>query len=361
VLFALASAKPKWNQLGDYTFEKYTSDFGKKYQGAEYSKRHKIFDEKLKAIKAHNSKSSSYRQGVNHLTDLTHEELRQMNGGGLNGMYNHAMALQKKPHVKKHVTSDFPLPRAVDYTKSIPSILTAVKDQGMCGSCWAHGATENLETYWAMSTGDLYVLSQQQITACAPNPDDCGGTGGCGGSIVELAWDYVIGAGISQEWVYPYTAYSGTTGVCNPQQITPVVQISAYTSVMSNDQKSVLDALAHVGPLAINVDASSWSSYESGIFDGCDYAYNISIDHVVQLVGYGTDVDLGMDYWLVRNSWSPGYGENGFIRLLKTDTVQCGWDVNPQDGTGCNGGPNELWTCGMCGILFDTLYPNVSN
>lgn len=49
-----------------------------------------------------------------------------------------------------------------------------------------------------------------------------------------------------------------------------------------------MKTLANVGPLAVNVDASAWSSYESGVFSGCDVKENININHVVQLVGYGT-------------------------------------------------------------------------
>ncbi len=81
-----------------------------------------------------------------------------------------------------------------------------------------------------------------------------------------------------------------------------------------------MTALATTGPLAVNVDASSWSGYESGVFDGCNQQ-NPDIDHVVQLVGYGTDPSQG-DYWLVRNSWSPAWGEAGYIRLARTSNEQ---------------------------------------
>ncbi len=47
--------------------------------------------------------------------------------------------------------------------------------------------------------------------------------------------------------------------------------------------------------------ATNWHDYEEGIYDGCDYNSNIDINHVVVLVGYGSDSNG--DYWLVRNSW----------------------------------------------------------
>jgi cathepsin L len=79
-------------------------------------------------------------------------------------------------------------------------------------------------------------------------------------------------------------------------------------------------ALATVGPVAISVDASSWSSYNGGVYAGCDYSSNIDIDHAVVAVGYGTDAKLG-DYWIVRNSWTSGWGENGYIRIRRDATT----------------------------------------
>ena len=63
-----------------------------------------------------------------------------------------------------------------------------------------------------------------------------------------------------------------------------------------------MNHLATVGPLSIALDASSFSLYQGGVFDKCDYDKNIEINHGVQLVGYGSSPDEG-DYWLVRNSW----------------------------------------------------------
>lgn len=55
--------------------------------------------------------------------------------------------------------------------------------------------------------------------------------------------------------------------------------------------------------------ASTWSQYESGVFDGCNQV-NPDLNHAVQLVGTGTDPELG-DYWALRNSWAPLWGESG--------------------------------------------------
>jgi len=99
----------------------------------------------------------------------------------------------------------------------------------------------------------------------------------------------------------------------------------------ANDYDSLLNAVATVGPVAVAVDASTWHNYESGIFNGCDYNANIDVNHVVVLEGYGHDDVLG-DYWLIRNSWGTGYGENGYIRLARESVQTCGVDHTPLDG-----------------------------
>jgi len=140
--------------------------------------------------------------------------------------------------------------------------------------------------------------------------------------------------GLTSEFKYPYQAYySGVTGDCLYDEIKPTaeVELDGYIKLAANDYDSLLHAVATVGPIAVAVDASAWSNYESGIFNGCDYSANIDVNHVVVLVGYGTDEALG-DYWLIRNSWGTGYGENGYIRLARESVEVCGIDSTPLDG-----------------------------
>ena len=361
VLVAIvAASRPKWNELEGYTFDQYVKDFGKSHVvgTTEYARREKIFNAKLAQVIAFNAERGQlYKKGINHMSDWTAEEFKRLNGRVPDSQ------MPKTQAEKVLEKSNVKLPVSVDYRHTFPPVLSAVKDQGQCGSCWAHAATESVETHWAIKTGQLYALSQQQITSCVPNTQHCGGTGGCSGATAELAFDYLVSVGgLAQEWTYSYTSYFGDSGTCNVTANTPpVVTISGYTSIQRNDDGAVAEALANHGPLAISVDASSWSDYDSGIFTGCNYANNISMDHAVQLVGYGFDDDLQQAYWLVRNSWSPGWGETGFIRLLRETTATCGWNIDwITNGGGCPNGPNTVWACGMCGILYDTLFPNPS-
>jgi cathepsin L len=62
---------------------------------------------------------------------------------------------------------------------------------------------------------------------------------------------------------------------------------------------------------------------------------------------------------ICRNSWSPSWGELGYIRILRSDADEenCGTDVTPQDGTACEGDNEPVKVCGTCGVLYDSSYP----
>jgi cathepsin L len=364
LLAACVAARPKWHQLSaGYTFDQYTKDFRKMYTPVEYAMRKSIFDEKLAHILEFNANSgASYKKGINHLTDMTTAELLRMNGRVPNSQ------VQQPEPSAVFVAEGIPVPAFIDYRNTSVTnktrVLTAVKDQGYCGSCWAHAATESIESHYALATGELFVLSQQQITSCTENSQKCGGSGGCFGATAQIGWNYAQSAGgLTEEWMYGYSSYFGASGTCNVNSnMSMFVGVNGYTQIASNNATATIEALVTKGPLAISVDASTWFEYETGVFSGCNYSNNISIDHAVQLVGYGFDATLNEHYWLVRNSWSASFGESGYIRL-KREVVNetCGWNVDwIGQGGGCPNGINVTYTCGMCGILYDVAFPNVA-
>lgn len=174
-----------------------------------------------------------------------------------------------------------------------------------------------------------------------------------------MAFNYVQLYGLTSEFKYPYTSYvSGITNDCtfDTKTTSPEVALDGYVKLQANDYEALLTAVATIGPLAVAVDASTWHNYESGIFNGCDYAKNIDVNHVVVLVGYGTDDKLG-DYWLIRNSWGTSYGENGYIRLARESKVTCGVDYTPLDGQACAGQNVPTKVCGQCAVAYDAAYP----
>lgn len=317
--------------------------------------RRVIFVRNLKDALAHNGAMiHSYKKGINDFSDRTVDEIRAKSRGTiLSGNKGAKAIFQAK-------MDPLTLPNSVDYRNALPPVLTAVKDQGNCGSCWAHATIESIESHYAIKTGELFTLSQQQLVSCVQNPNDCGGTGGCLGATIELGYKQAIATGSASEWTYSYSSYFGEVASCttNSNVTKPVAKPTGYVLVKSNDQSAVMEALATQGPLAVVVDASNWNTYESGVYSGCNYANNITIDHGVQLVGYGTDAALGKDYWIIRNSWSATFGEQGFIRIERSATPQCGWSVEwTTQGLGCKGDPDQVWVCGQCGVLMETSYP----
>jgi cathepsin L len=350
--------------LDTYNFNDYTKEFRKSY-GNDYQERRSLFERRLLELKEHNSiPNVSYTKGVNHMMDWTDAELRNLLG------YHKGMGSARRaamPPAPRRQIDLSSLPESVDWRDNRPSVITPVKNQGHCGSCWTFAAAETIESHWALATGSLQELSQQQIAGCTENPLHCGGTGGCEGGIAQLAFESVAGAGgIATEWTYPYISYYGTNFDCvfnsSKMDIGAVLSskggAASHVDLPSNDYASLMEAVATIGPISISVDASEFHSYEKGVFTGCNLIQP-DINHAVQLVGYGMDTYYG-PYWLVRNSWGTGWGENGYIRI-KRDVVDspCAVDITPQDGSGCDGGPTQITVCGECGILYDNTYPIV--
>merc|ERR1711918_120751 len=103
-------------------------------------------------------------------TDMTNEEFRAMTRGRKEKLFDG----QPRPHV----LTARQIPDRKDWREE-SSIVTPVKNQGGCGSCWAFSATETFESHLAIQTKSaVQVLSPQQLVSCSPNPDHCGGTGG---------------------------------------------------------------------------------------------------------------------------------------------------------------------------------------
>nr|AKO90284.1 cathepsin O [Tigriopus japonicus] len=335
-------------------FQLFEAKFGKKYASiGERQSRYNIFKQNVAKIQQHNLSGKSWTESITQFADMTHEEFVSQRLNGYVNMKKEGVSAAK---TQQHIDISA-LPESVDWREK--GAVTDVKDQGSCGSCWAFASVESIESYVAINNGTLMELSAQQITSCTPNELQCGGTGGCQGSIPQLGWTFVQLFGLVSEADWPYQSGSnGATGDCNDSSdMNKAVTVRGYELLPRNDYNAILNHLATVGPLAVAVDASFWGFYGGGVFDGCPYDSNIAINHAVQMVGYGTDPDEG-DYWIVRNSWGPSWGEDGYIRLKRESTPQCGTDSTPLTGTACvNDGNDEQYVCGTCAVLFDVLYP----
>lgn len=351
LLAAVVAAKPR--DLSNYTFENYVQEFNKLYTSdIALQSRREVFNANLEQIKqinaAYNAGQLTFFADVNKFADLKEDEMKRFKG--LSRSTKSSATLASLPHLN---AAD--VPASLDWRTK--NAVTAVKNQGGCGSCWTFSAAETLESHIAIKTGKLLTFSEQQIVSCAKNPQKCGGTGGCEGATQELAFNYTRDAGgISLESSYPYT---GRDDACDASKVKPVATIDGYVRLDSNNASQLISALVTQGPIAISLAASgiSFQFYSGGILSGglCGW----DIDHAVQAVGYGVENNVG--YWIVRNSWGPGWGESGFVRLYRETAAgkpeACGIDNTPGDGDGCPDGPKQITVCGECGVLSDSSYP----
>ena len=336
-----------------YEFEQYIKDFGKVYESEEeYNTRKGIFEENVLIIKEHNTNvGSSYKRGVNHFTDMHMKEFSQLLGfkkSDVPTTYQISYRDHRASLSAEKLNTE--LPKNVNWTAA--GVETPVKNQGSCGSCWIFSSVETIESVIALDAGKLPVLSEQIYVSCTPNPDECGGTGGCKGGTNPIVYDYAKENGVYLESTYPYTSgVNGTDGTCMEQDFKPVGGIKNYVLLPLNEEQALLEATAQQ-PVGISVDASTFKDYSSGVLDFS--SCGSTINHAVVVSGYGTEED-GTEYWWVRNSWGPAWGLNGYIKLARS--TKCALDTNPKDGTACKGDTRVQTVCGTCGMLSYSSYP----
>ena len=306
-------------------FTNFQERFSKKYNSIEeLEKRFDIFRENVQRIIYHNSDvTQNFTMGINQFTDLTASEFKS-------GYVRDLKTKVGSYDCKSYSSSATNAPMSVDWRTA--GAVTSVKDQGQCGSCWTFSATGAVEGAWAISTGQLVNLSEQELVDCATGYKY--GSHGCNGGQMEGAFKYVIEHGQCTDSSYPYTSgKTQTGGSC--ELCSAFAAMSSCSDVKPNDQISLKAAVAQQ-PVAIAIEADTkyFQSYSSGILDSS--ACGTTLDHGVLIVGYGEDA--GKKYWLVKNSWSASWGDNGYIKIARSESTN-----DP----------------GICGIAMDPSFPSV--
>ena len=253
--------------LSTYTFAQYRAEFNKHYaNGAELLRREAIFAANLAHIArvnaAHRAGTKTWFATVNKFTDLEAHEMQAHKGLKKTRRGHHNVLTASSPDAPKLNFQD--LPAAVDWRAK--DVVTPIKNQGQCGSCWTFSTAETLESHIAIATGQLFVFSEQQIVSCAQNPQKCGGTGGCEGATQEIAFNYSRDAGMTLESSYPY---QGADAPCDASQVKPVATIAGYVKLNGNNATELQAAIAQQ-PVAISVAAASqvFQFYGGGIAQG---------------------------------------------------------------------------------------------
>jgi len=297
----------------------YKAKYGRSFTtNAQDTTRRAIFAENLETITTHNQQHANglhtFSLAMNEFGHLTAEEFQSRRTG-------FQLTTPETVHNYTHITAPSP---SIDWVAR--GAVTAVKDQGHCGSCYSFASTGAIEGAWQISTGDLISLSEQNIVDCSwPQGDQ-----GCGGGSPFYAFEYVRKFGICTETSYPYIAddQQKCDGSCSS-----AVSISSYHVVEQSETALLAAASQQPVAVAINAGGSEFQFYHQGVYTA---TCTPQLNHAVLVVGYGVD-NTGMEYWKVKNSWGEVWGMDGYILIQRN---------HPQSG-------------GQCGIARQAFVPVV--
>jgi cathepsin L len=312
IALALASACSA-SQLSS-KFMQYITQHNKSYGTVEEFEYRKalfaIIDDAITEINS--TEGNTWTAGHNKFSDWSHEEFSKMHG------YIPETHTYTKATILPETNAD-----SVNWV--VAGATTPVKDQGQCGSCWAFSSTGALEGSHFLTSGSMISFSEQQLVDCV---NLCFG---CGGGNQSIAFRYYKTHNAQTEASYAYTATNGSC-VYNATSNTGV-NVPSYTMVTGSDVAQMKAALVQQ-PLSVSIEADTavFQTYTSGILNSS--LCGTTLDHAVLAVGWGTE--NGQEYWIIKNSWSVSWGENGFIRLAIVDGL------------------------GICGVQTSPLYPTAN-
>lgn len=302
-------------------FTKFVAQHNKVYPHDQFLTKFHTFKKNVDLIHQHNAGDHSYTMAINQFSDLTDDEFNEI----YNGINQIEQPFTRSKNLMSEDEFDAPLATSLDWRTS--NAVTPVKDQGSCGSCWAFSTTGAVEGAVAIATKSLISLSEQQLNDCSTKY----GNQGCNGGWMDSAFEYIIAnKGITSETNYPY---KGVNAACPAAtKLKGVSTITGYTDVPVKNESALLTAV-NKGPVSIALQASSsaFKQYSSGVLDST--SCGTTLDHGVLIVGYGTDSTSGKNYWIVKNSWGPSWGEKGYIRIVR-DKNMCGLAQAPSYPTG---------------------------
>jgi len=317
-LLASASADQLMSE-NEYKFMSYITRFGKQYRTvAEYRFRLALFENRIAEHEAHNSKEgATSSQGQNEFTDWTESELAKLMG-------HRTPVRQGADRLAVTYPHQF-LKSSVDWRET--GGVTYVKNQGHCGSCWTFATAAAMEHAHWRTTGDLVNLAESQFVDC-----DTAHNGGCNGGDVQLAYEYAEKNPVQLLEDYPYVAKDES---CKYDSSKGKVAVTSYQNVQINSVEQLKAAL-NIGAAHVSVQADKpvFHQYTGGVITdaGCGTHHN----HAITAIGYGSTSINGetVEYYIVKNSWGPGWGEEGYVRIgAVAGEGICGVQTNPTQPT----------------------------
>jgi len=210
-----------------------------------------------------------------------------------------------------------------------------------------------MEGQYAKVTGKIPLISEQQLVDCTWSALNYG----CNGGSPDAALSWLIKENVGKfQLSSEYGPYLSQDGFCHLDQNGSAVAASLHLPWQRNvnfDSSITVVGCSHIdvgvmslaesptmtedaqiemlsfvlftyGPASVSIWASDddFYFYGSGVYNDPD-CRTIEVDHVVVLVGYGTDSKSGLSYWLLKNSWSSNWGEDGYMRIAQNGNI-CG-------------------------------------
>eukprot|EP01135_Chromosphaera_perkinsii_P010844 Nk52_evm1s2256 gene=Nk52_evmTU1s2256 len=288
------------DELDRADFEDWKEKYGKVYdQNSDEQLAFRTWKENREFIRQHSASSSAtYDLSLNKFADLSWDEFRDI-------------YLGKMEEPKKKTGSSHPSPASL---KSIPNdvnwatknnplgrslVSQNVRNQGMCGSCWAHSGVQTLEAMLQRKEGNSFKeLSVQDVVACSRSD-------GCQGGLPEWVYDYSEEkGGLPTEMSYPTT---NTDNDCQRVRSQRYGKATGHVDLPQSEE-SLYDALANVGVVSIAMAVDrAFQFYSGGIYNGPCAA---SLNHAIIAVGYRKD-----EYFVIKNSWGSSWGEDGYAKM----------------------------------------------
>ena len=285
LVLALAACNADLDKLLFQQFQKFIKKYHKKYESInEFLARYEVF--KRNVMATFKEENLGYRTGITKFSDLTQQEFAKTY---LNLNYD-AMAMANfEPTIVKVKNA---APDAWNWKDQ--GVVSDVKDQGSCGSCWAFSTMGNLEGLYALEKGVVKTFSEQQLVDCDTLDS------GCNGGLMEYSFTWLKdNGGFNLDTDYPY---KGTKQACKSDSSKYVdMKVTGYKKLANGysnwdcvDEDGIKELLYETGPLAVALNANPLQTYSSGILDKTAAQCPTSgLNHAVTMVGYGTDSASG--------------------------------------------------------------------
>ena len=188
------------------------------------------------------------------------------------------------------------------------NVCTAVKNQGSCGSCWAFGTEGVVEAAIKKADAADRDTSEQYLVSCNTSGYSCNGGWWAFGLAINQVPAGETNPGVRWENDFPYHSANAP---CNPPYTAHELFVSSGS--VANDVATIKQAINDYGPVASSICVGpAFQAYTGGIFATDEVTKcNGSVNHAIVLFGWD-DTD---QVWYLRNSWGPGWGEGGTMRI----------------------------------------------